>query len=234
MSGFMMSPMGFVIVLAYSAVILLAVRFLGGSMDMFRYRWWVLTPPVLVLLSLPWVEEAWVTWHFNEACAEAGVKVYRQVEVEGYVDDAYHRSPLLVEPGLHRMRSDSKEFFSNAEYRFVEHILKNGKVERVDDHVEGLLVTVLDRPTAKYALRFGYRPDSISHEEPIGWKLEKLERQVVDSKTGEILGRDVRINRGLPIYEVLWVRYLGPAMKSCPTESQPAFPQSILKPLAPR
>ncbi len=235
MNGFMMSPIGFVIVAAYSAAILSVIYLLMRAMGAFRYRWWILAPlipPTLVLLALPWAEEAWIVWHFNEACADAGVKVYRQVEVDGYVDDGYHRSPRLVKPGLHKGSPDSKKYFSNAGYRFVERVLENGKIERVEDHVDGLLTTVLDRPTARYVLRFGYHPDSLSHEEPIGWKLEKLERQVVDSETGEILGRDLRINRGLPIYEALWVRYLGPAMKSCPTNAQPSFPQSILKPTA--
>jgi hypothetical protein len=232
MTGFMMSPIGLVIVLAYSAVILLAARLMSRAMGKFRARWLLLLPPAAVLLALPWAEEAWITWHFNEACADAGVKVYRQVEVKGYCDDRKKYERKNVRTGALFLADPTKQADFEADgYRYLEDLLKDGGVRHLERNAGQIVVSIQDRPSCRYRVQNTYHPDSLSHEEPIGWKLEKLERQVVDSQTGELLGRDLRINRGLPIHELLWVRYLGPAMKSCPTNAQPAFPQSILKPV---
>ena len=55
-----------------------------------RGRTWgkVVVPLVaFVVLILPWADEVWIAWHFSEFCKDAGVRVVRKVEVEGYYDD---------------------------------------------------------------------------------------------------------------------------------------------------
>lgn len=236
MNGFMISPIGIVIIAIYSFVILMVVLFLGRLMSGFRWKWVLLAPPALIFLSLPWAEEAWISWHFNEACKDAGVKVYRQVEVEGYVYDLSRASRRSVGAGLSKLDPASLKSFDNEGYRFRESMLDDGGVLRVERHPEGLMATVLDRPSARYFYRYAYQPRPNAHEEPIGWKLEKVERQVADSKTGEILGRDIHINRGYPIHEALWAQFVGNAMVTCPSPKvqpyvpPPPFPQSVLRP----
>lgn len=238
MSGFMISPIGIVIIAVYSFVIFLIVLFLSRLMSRFRLKWGLLMPPALVLLSLPWAEEAWISWHFNDACKDAGVKVYRQVEVDGYMDDSSRSSRKSTKPGLWTMDTGSLKSFDRAGYRFTESMLDDGGVLRVERHPDGLMATILDRPTARYHLKYTYQPAYHSHEEPFGWKLEKVERQVIDSQTGEILGRQIHINRGFPIYEALWAQFFGGAMVSCPSPNvqpyvlPPPFPQSILRPIS--
>ena len=236
MNGFMISPTGIVVIAVYSFVILMIVLFLSRLMPRFRWKWVVLAPPALVLLSLPWAEEAWIAWHFNEACKDAGVAVYRQVEVEGYVDDTSRTLRNKVSPGLWKLDPGSLESFDRAGYRFVENMLIDGGVLRVERHPEGLLASVLNTPSSRFHLIYAYQPEPSVHEKPISWKLEKIERQVVDRQTGEILGRDVHINRGFPVHEALFLQFFGQLVLTCPGPKvkpyvpPPPFPQAVLKP----
>ncbi|MDR1849935.1 MAG: hypothetical protein LBQ75_07835 [Zoogloeaceae bacterium] len=57
---------------------------------------------------------------------------------------------------------------------------------------------LLDHPTARYHL---IRVGSSYPGEPISLKVYKLEEQIVDSQTGEILGRELVFRRRLPAAE---------------------------------
>lgn len=222
MNGFMISPIGIVVIAVYSFVILMAVLFLSRLLLKFRWKWVLLAPPAALLLSLPWAEEAWISWHFKEACKNAGVKVYRQVEAEGFYDESQETAYTYVEDG----------------FKFMEHLEGEGKILHVERPLGQWQIKYLDRPSARYQLKYTYQPTYHSHEEPIGWKLEKVERQVIDSQTGEVLGRQIHVNRGLPIYEAWWAQSFGGAMVSCPSPNvlpyvpPPPFPQSVLKPFS--
>jgi hypothetical protein len=239
MSNFQITPFGIVLIGIYSGIVCLTLmwpvsRLIKASALRWPIAWIVATP----LLMAPWVEEAWIAWHFTEACKEAGVKVYRQVEVEGYVDDSSRSSRKSANPGFWKPDSGSLKSFDSAGYRFNENMLDDGGVLRVERHGEGLLATQLDRPTGRYHLRYSYQPTYRSHEEPVGWKVEKVERQVVDSQTGEILGRDVTVKRWAPMADALWAQFIGSTLVRCPGPNvQPyvpplPFPQAVLKPIS--
>lgn len=224
MNGFMITPIGITVIAVYSFAILMAALFLSRLMPKFRWKWALLAPPAALLLSLPWAEEAWISWHFKEACKDAGVTVYRQVEVEGFYDST-------MRSGYERIRDGG--------FGFMEHPSnKAGKVDHIELVQDDWKKTILDRPSARYQLKYTYQPSENSHEEPIGWKLEKVERQIIDSQTGEILGRQIHVNRGLPIYEAWWAQSFGGAMVSCPSPNvqpyvpPPPFPQAVLKPIS--
>ena len=222
MNGFMITPIGIAVIAVYSFVILMAALFLSRLMSKFRWKWVLLAPPATLLLSLPWAEEAWISWHFKEACKDAGVTVYRRVEVEGFFDESQEAAYSYVEDG----------------FEFMEHMESGGKILHVERPLGQWQTTYLDKPSARYHLKYPYQPTYHSHEEPIGWKLEKVERQVIDSQTGEILGRQIHVNRGLPIYEAWWAQSFGGAMVSCPSPNAqpyvppPPFPQAVLKPIS--
>lgn len=201
MSGFQISPFGIVIIALYSFAIGTAALVLSSLLKNLRWRWWVLAPPALLLMALPWAEEAWIAWHFKEACKDAGVKVYKQVEVEGFYDS-------IMQSGYELVRDKG--------YRFMEHPSDNGKTVDQIKFVQGeWQKTPLDHPQARYQYKYSYQTTPHRYEEPIGWKLEKLEYQVIDRETGEVLGRDTRITR-LPNYmELLWLRFFGPANLGC-------------------
>jgi len=232
MDGFILSPVGVFVLMVYSAVIISIALFLGWLISKFLWKWMrlLLIPPVLILLGLPLAEETLISKNFTEACKDAGVKVYRQVEVEGY---------------FNKTRRSSSTFYPEGGFRFVEYLDMNPRnhwdmnvkirhVERINGDFETKL---LDSPTARYHLVNHYQPTPYRIEEPIGWKIQKMERRIIDSHTGEILGRDTAIKRVLPKYEV----FTGTRIKLChkPLTKQPVaqfpslpFPEAILKPVS--
>jgi len=190
-------------------------------------------------------EEAWISWHFTQACKDAGVKVYRQVEVEGYLDSQTLKKRSSVNVGSHDIPQTLE--FESSGYRFYEQELTDGGVshqERVDGQ---LVVSIREHPMARYRLAYAYQPTPYKIEEPLGWQLWKTERQVIDNQTGEILGRDTHITRVLPMYEQVIVGLFGPPLVSCPkpypftrqqqlqqqqqVSKQNFFPYTILKPV---
>ena len=234
MNGFMITPIGISVIAVYSFVILIAVLFLSRLMPKFRWKWVLLAPPAALLLTLPWAEEAWISWHFKEACKDAGVKVYRQVEVEGYLDGLSPKKKRSIEIGAYLVPHPVD--FEQRGYRYYEEMLIEGGAshhERVGDR---LMLSVLEIPKSRYLYKYAYQPTYNSHEEPIGWKLQKLETQVVDIQTGELLGRDITVKRWAPVADALWAQFIGSTLKTCPSPdvspyvSPPLFPQAVLKP----
>ena len=239
MSNFQITPIGVAIIGIYSAIVWFVLVWpISRMLKTSRLRWPIVWLVAIPLLAAPWAEEAWIAWHFGEACKDAGVTVYRQVEVEGYVDDTSRGSRKSSTPGLWKLDPGSLRSFDSAGYRFVENMLDDGSVMHVERHPQGLLAELLDRPISRYSLKYAYQPMQRSHEEPIGWKLEKVERQVIDSQTGEVLGRQIHVNRGFPIHEASLLQFVGPLMLTCPGPKvqpylpPPPFPQAVLKPIS--
>lgn len=196
------SVIGLLIITFYSALVLVVVALpLRKLLAESRWKWAVIAPPVFALLALPWAEEIWIAWHFNQLCKGAGVHVVRQVEVDGFYDST--------------LRS-GYELIRDRGYRFMEHPSlqpgKIGHVERVDNQWKE---TVIDRPTARYHYKYAYQPTPHQYEEPVGWKIYKTETQVIDAETDEVLGRDTRYTRYSNAFEWLWVRLLGYGTTGC-------------------
>ena len=221
MNAFQITIFGIIIIAAYSFAIVALVMALSGLLKNFRWRWWLLVPTALLLLALPWAEEAWIAWHFNEACKEAGVKVYRQVEVEGFYD-------VTMGTGY--------SFIEDYGFKFMEEKTSDGKIAHTERPEGQWKTTILEKPSARYHVIYAYQPRPHAYEQPIGRKLEKFERLVVDSQTREILGRDVVINRWASTADELWAQFIGSTMRSCPGPDfqpytpPPPFLQSVLKP----
>ena len=232
MDGYILTPIGVIVIATYSFLIFLITVILRRFVKRFPWIWRGLKSLAVILLLLPWLEEAWISWHFAQACKDAGVKVYRQVEVEGYVDALNPTPRRSVPPGFWHLDKNSLQSFGRAGYLFIENMLDDGGVLHIERQQSGVLATILDRPSIQYRMVYAYQPTPFRTDEPIGWKLEKLERQVIDSKTGEILGKETDFRRVLPTYEALIAGLFGPPIKLCPKPSipQPPFPQSILKP----
>lgn len=223
MSAFQITPFGIVIIAVYSFAIVAVALLLSRLLKNFRWRWWLLAPPALLLMALPWAEEGWIAWHFNEACKEAGVKVYRQVEVEGFYDGTL---------------GTGYSFIEDYGFKFMEEKTSDGKIAHTEKADGQWKTTILEKPSARYHVIYAYQPRPHVYERPIGRKLEKSERLVIDSQTGEILGRDVAINRWASIADVLWAQFIGSTMRTCPGPDfqpyvpPPPFMQSVLKPIS--
>lgn len=233
MDGYILTPIGVIVIATYSFLIFLITVILRRFVKRFPWIWRGLKSLAVILLLLPWLEEAWISWHFAQACKEAGVKVYRQVEVEGYGISRKDLTRKDVTEGEQFPYDPTRVAdFEEMGFRFYEDILADGSARHLERTGNRVMVTLRDVPEARYYERYAYQPTPFRTDEPIGWKLEKLERQVIDSKTGEILGKETDFRRVLPTYEALIAGLFGPPIEFCPKPSipQPPFPQSILKP----
>ena len=210
------SVFGLLIIAFYSAVVLVVVALpLRKLLAEYRWKWAVIVPPVIALLALPWAEEIWIAWHFNQLCKDAGVHVVRQVEVEGFADDTSRSSRVGLKPGL--LYSDPKSLaeFDKAGYRFKEYMLEDGGVWHVERHSDGVYGSILEHPMARYHYKHAYQPKAYMQAESMGWKTNKEETRVLDSETGEVLGRDTRYIRYSNAVEWLWVRFFGHGTSGC-------------------
>jgi hypothetical protein len=88
----------------------------------------------------------------------------------------------------------------------IEHIVRNGAEWNV---------TILDRPAARYHYKYGYQPTPFATEESVGWRVNRVEKQVVDSQTGEVIARDTRYHRYPSVLESVWIRFLGTGQIIC-------------------
>lgn len=218
MSAFQITPFGLIIIGIYSLVIWVVAVVLSRVLASFRRRWWILGPSMLAMMALPWGEEIWIAWNFMEACKGAGVTVYRQVEVEGYLDrtDTLKRKSLRIGPQFNANPTQQAEFEKRG-YRFVEQSLDDGSARHLEREGDRVMVTVREIPEARYEIKHHFQPHRYHNDEPIGWKITKNEFQVVDRKTGEILGKDTKIKRYPNYAESLWLRYFGTGIVLCYT-----------------
>ena len=91
--------------------------------------------------------------------------------------------------------------------------------------------TTIDQPKARYHFKYSYQPKPFHYEASIGWKIEKLQYEVVDNETGEILGVDARITRYPNFSESLWLRFFGPGNAGCSGPLDASIEQSRAGPV---
>lgn len=218
MSAFQITLFGIVTIGIYSFGIWLIAIVLSRAFATFRRRWWILGPPMVAMMALPWAEEIWIASNFMEACKGAGVTVYRQVEVEGYLDrtDTLKRESIRVGPQFNANPTQQAEFEKRG-YRFVEQSLDDGSARHLEREGDRVMVTIREIPEARYEIKHHFQPRRYHNDEPIGWKITKNEFQAADRKTGEILGKDTTIKRYPNYAESLWLRYFGTGMVLCYT-----------------
>lgn len=216
------SPIGAGLIAGYSVVVLLVVAWpLSRLLRKWRWRWLLIGPLVFPLLAAPWAEEVWIAWHYAQACKDAGVHVYRRVKVDGFYDD--------TGPGGYEM-------MERYGYSFMEDRQNVGnRIERIE-RVDGRLkVTNIAHPTARYHYQYAQLPTPYVIEEPVGWKLQKVETQVVDVQTNLVLGRKVTYTRFPNTADWQWMRFFGRGGRSCPDSEkgpfQPEFPRVVLIPI---
>lgn len=214
--NYQIGTVGAGIIAVYSALILLLLVWPALKLlKRFRWKWAVVGPIALVLLAAPWAEEYWIARNFQIACEDAGVHVYKQVEVDGFVDDTSRRHRVEIKPGLWNFDEKSLADWDARGYRFQENMLIDGGVSHLERTARGIEVSILDQPTARYHYKHAYQPTPYVIEQPVGWKLEKLGTIIVDSETGETIGRDIQYRRTINVAEGSWRMFWGLAKTTC-------------------
>jgi len=143
-----------------------------------KRAWTVMVPLFLLLYIAPIGEEFWIAWNFGRLCKkDAGLFVYKTVEVEGFYDDTIHWWRQLAESKYQFMESRDNTY---------------GGLYRVERDGSGVRHFKIERPTARYHYRWPHMDTPMRH------KVEKIERIVVDSQTGETLARETKYRRKAP------------------------------------
>ena len=142
-----------------------------------RKRWrragMVMVPLFLLLYIAPIAEEFWIAWNFGRLCKkDAGLFVYKTVEVEGFYDDTHSWTERRMnEPAGQQFRFMEGRGQRNGTDVYWRHERIGGAIRSFE----------IDHPTARY--HFSRDPGkNIAH------KLAKQESRVFDSQTGEALG----------------------------------------------
>lgn len=201
MMSFDMSAVGITLTILLAGI--LAAGGFGLWVLLGRRHWlaWAIGAVVGGLASVPLIEEVVIATRFERLCRDAGVHVVKTVEVKGFYDATMRSGYELIERG---------------DYKFMEHRSKTlEKIERVERVAGGWKVTVLDRPTARYHYKHAYQPTPYRTEEALGWKILKSETIVLDSITGETLGRDTRFVRSPSVADGLWIHFLDHGRSGC-------------------
>jgi hypothetical protein len=217
------------------SVVLLAVIYFVGTWVLVAFgawlrrcwkrAWWAMVPLFLLLYIAPIAEELWIAWNFGRLCRQdAGLFIYKTVEVEGFYN-ATGATLDLVRPGGYRfIESYSREgkgairlTFGDAE--LVRQALARYGHEnpgqdataqdvirvRLDERTEALVypkkgeswrITKLDRPTARYHYSSDIYGTRAAH------KITRQESVVTDVASGEVLGRYVVYGRRPPWFFV--------------------------------
>jgi len=152
-----------------------------------RWQGWkyVILPIAVVILALPWADEVYIAWRFHELCKDAGIHVYRKVEVEGFYNDV-----MPVEMNGYQFMEQKSNWENN-----IVRIEKNEDGKRIQTYV--------DKPSARYHYKYS------ANNEDMGLQLEKSEWVVIDSNNNEVLGRETIFKRYPGWVEGLWLRFLG-------------------------
>lgn len=210
------------------------VLLLGGLSWLFAKvfkRTWVVLAAIIVLLPVlaiaPWWEELNIAWNFGQLCKkDAGIFITKTVEVEGF----YDATAELLEVPI-PVTKQAADYYDKAGYRIYEMVLRNvkggpNKVVHLKK-VKGVwTATVLDHPTARY------RYEWPSLHAPVSHKVVKHERVVVDTKSGEILGRDLEYGRKAPWFFIGLDAPLMLCPEQHPLTKYGAIYNIVLKPIA--
>ena len=192
-----------------------------------RWKWFFISPIVILLVLAPVAEEVYIQHRFETLCEDAGVHVKRKVKAEGFFDatqnDSSTTNKVYDDPRAVKRIKDSGFRFkerrtSQEKVRHLE--IKNGKIEQ----------TIIDKPEAQYYYKYSHNNNRVD------WKITKSQRIVEDStNNGDIIGRATTIKRYPCFIESIWIRFFGSGMQMCPVPDeppyQPPFPESVLNPI---
>lgn len=204
-----LSIFGYLIMMAFYSIVTGLLFLLWLPMRHWQGWRFVIAPLALVFIALPWVDEIYIAWHFHELCKDAGVHVYKKVEVDGFLDDTSREERDGQKIGLLFNNPKYLEDWDRTGYVFKEYMLKDGGARHLERQPDGVYVTILDRPTARYVYKYS------ANNEDAGLQLSKTEFIIVDTQTDEIISRSTLYKRYPGWVEGLWIRFVGSGLTIC-------------------
>ncbi len=199
---------------------------LGAQLKESHKRVWPLMLPLFMLLYLgPIAEEFYIAWNFDRLCKkDAGIFVYKTVQVDGFYDGTMRSGYVNTGPDGYRFmehasedrkgferveRADEKLRQKALDWYAQTHRGKEGPKDRsifyplndqetiavMPNGVDAWRIKKLERPTARYHYRW-------PSDRSVSYKIEKIERMVIDSHTDEVLARETKYRRTAPWFYI--------------------------------
>ena len=198
-------------------------------------RRWVIAPLAVVLLALPWAEEAWLAWRFSNLCQDAGLHVYKTVEVDGYFDSTV----VSVNYQIGAIGDPTQDRYTGAGFKYSENpwSMDPSKIRHFEWQNGQWYATVLARPISRYEYRDKPTPKVLglrAGEEAIGphwWpKLWRREDQIFDRQTGEIIAQRIRYTRNPSVVNAMWSHFFGSGGTVCSGSGNKSLFPEVLRP----
>ena len=222
--GYPFSIFGTIIYIIYLAIVLgVIVVPIYLLIKNKSWKWFVITPIAIVLITAPVAEELWIQYRFESLCKDAGIHVKKRVKAEGYMKDmdSVVSSKMLKESRKKEEKSD----FEKQGFRFYESRLADGKVMHLERDGDFMVLSILDKPQARYYFKYSH------NNSPVGWKLRKIQRVIIDSRSKESIGSETFIKRYPGWIEAMWAQFLGTGMQMCPDPEKQiktmSFPKDV-------
>ena len=143
-----------------------------------------------------------------ELCKDAGVRILRKVAAEGFYDDT---TPNAV-GSRSKQAVDSFETrgFRFYEYRFDKRWGEPDGVIHIEKNDGAWNASHLAQPRARFHLK------RIRSNEPAGHKIVVTESVMLDTHSGEIIGREMLVKSLPNKVDLWWMARLGNPTRYCP------------------
>lgn len=179
------------------------------------FKWAALGLLGVVLAAIPVGDDAYIQWHFNRLCRDAGMHYEKRIVVDGYYDSVMTgqgtAGPITSLPAIESYDREGFRFFERrAGYvpgKYGEQPIQYAHVEKVEGKWK---VSMLDRPTARYHFKFS------SQHEAVGFRVRKYEEVILDTKTDVLVARQTIYTRYPGWLDSLWLRFFDERGKQCP------------------
>lgn len=191
------------------------LRKIGLGLKPGSFKWGTLGLLGVVLAAIPVGDDAYIQWHFNRLCRDAGMHYEKKISVDGYYDSVMTgpgtAGPITSLPAIESYDREGFRFFERrAGYvpgKYGEQPVQYSHVEKVDGKWR---VSILDRPTARYHFKLS------SQHEAVGFQVRKYEEVILDTKTNQVVGRQLIYTRYAGWLDGLWLGFFDVRGKQCP------------------
>jgi hypothetical protein len=183
------------------------------------------------LAYAPFAEERDIQTRFAELCKDAGVMIVRKVEVEGFYNDVNTTAlgPRTPQSNIEFKKQGFKyyEFRLSASGRVADN--PESKVVHVELQGGEWKAILLKEPRARYHYK------QLRLNEKVGPKIWATEYVVIDSQTGEVVGRDLTMSRLPNKVDLWWTSMFGDPTSYCPPfesrQGKGSVPHDVFIPL---
>jgi hypothetical protein len=230
-----MTGLGVFIVVGYSVLLVGIVALLSLAIPTRRWKLIIAAPAltgVAWLAYAPFAEERDIQARFAELCKDAGVKIARKVEVEGFYDDTRPNSVGTGRFSPQAVAVFDREGYQFYEYRFIgtssagkQMLNPEGHVAHYEKQHGEWTATLLKEPRARYQFKRS------RDEERMGPKIWATEYVVIDSQSGETIAREVQYVSLPNRIDLWWASMLGNPIRSCPENRPKRLPDDVFIPL---